>query len=434
MIAAVEDLHNRFAGFEARMVHGCPLLFRRDQRFKTFRLVIVMQRPLDDSMAARAILPALMQHGSKRYPDRPSLARARESLYGASTGPSVGKHCETAVMRLQAEAVAGEFLPGRPDQFGDTLALLKELTLHARMRLPNFPAELFERERAQFLAESRSIFDDKGLFARQQAVSLACAGEPYAILDHGGEAAIAALDPAQPAQMLTDFLQHGRRFCVAMGALPEDVPNALGDLLSLLPTALAKPLTKTLQLAPRAVVRVREHAPMLQAKLVLILRAPVADNVASHCALQAMLSLWGGGTHSRLFREVRERLSLCYSASTSSDIHKGIVLVQSGCESSKVEAVAAESLRQLDELRAGRFSDQELTTVIATITGAIAAIDDSLASRLSFTAGQWLLENDQDPQQRIASYLAVSREQVVAAANSLWLDHDYALLPVEEVR
>ena len=203
----------RFAGFDCSEVHGCPVLHRRDDRFKTFRVVIAAQRPLDERMAARAMLPALLQHGTVRYPDRPALARAREWLYGAWTGPSVGKHAESAILRLQAEAVAGAYLPGRPDQFGFALALLQETVLEARALAPDFPETLFARERAQALAHARAVYDDKGRYAWQQAIAQACAGEPYAIPEHGGEAALAALQPAQPAETLV-HPRHGLNVCV----------------------------------------------------------------------------------------------------------------------------------------------------------------------------------------------------------------------------
>lgn len=430
-LSQVFCMATRFAGFDCSVVHGCPVLSRRDDRFKTFRVVFAAQRPLDERMAARALLPALLQHGTVRYPDRPALARAREWLYGAWTGPAVGKHAESSILRLQAEAVAGSYLPGRPDQLQGALDLLQESVLEARALAPDFPSELFERERVQALAAARSVYDDKGRFAWQQAVAQACQGEPYAIPEHGGEAALAALQPAQPAATLGDFLRNGRLFCIAAGALPDDVPNTVARFLERLPANHAQPIAPAVVPARREPVRVRAHAPMLQAKVSAVLRVPVPASVTEHCALQSMLSLWGGGTHSRLFQEVREKRSLCYYASVGGDVRKGVVGLQSGCEAKNVDAVVQESMHQLDELRQGRFTEQELTTVTATITGSLRALDDSLAQQVSFTAEQWLQGQDQDLAGRIASYRAVTREQVVAAAQQVWLDHDYALLPEE---
>ena len=174
---------------------------------------------------------------------------------------------------------------------------------------------------------------------------------------------------------------------------------------------------------------VRDHAEMQQAKVVLVLRTPVPTLPAQLCVLHVALSLWGGGPHSRLFTEVREKRSLCYYASAGGDSDKGLVIVQSGCDAHAAPAVAEQSMAQLAEIAAGRFSDAELSTAIAVCQGPLRSVDDSPAARLSFTAEQYLRGFDEKPEQRIAALGRVRRDDVVAAAQSLWLDLDYALLP-----
>ncbi|MBK8098275.1 MAG: insulinase family protein [Planctomycetes bacterium] len=418
-----------FAGCVLDHIDDLPVLWRRDDRFKTFRLVLCWQRPLDERAAARALLPALLLHGTQRFPDRPALARAMERCYGAWAGPGVGRFAESQVFRLATEAVAGEFLPGRPDQLGEMMGLLAEFALRPRLEHGRFAADAFGREHEQALAQARAVIDDKAAWARQRAIALGCIGEPWAIPDHGGEAAIAALTPADPELVRHDFLVHGRRWCVAMGALPADLPQRLAAWLPALPRQQPLPLPAVAQPMPRAPGRTVEHAVMQQARIVLLFRFPVPIDAAGAAAMQVLASLWGGGPHSRLFREVREQRSLCYAIGAGGDVHKGVVLVTVGCDAPACPAVVAEVQRQLALLAAGEFAAQELQTAIATIVGPFLAVDDSLAGRMQFTAEQWLLGRDQEPGQRIDGYRAVSRAAVIAAAQSIWLDHEYLLLP-----
>lgn len=419
----------RFAGFASTELHGWPVLVGGDPRFKTFRLALVWQRPLDRTLAARALLPALLQHGTARWPDRPALARAKERAFGAHAGAAIGRHAETAVLWLQADAVARDFLPGRPDQFAAVLELLDEYALRPRLEGAAFPAEVFRREQAQALAAARAVYDDKAAWARQQALALACAGEPYGLPEHGGEEAIAALDAAAPAAMLEDFRRGGRRLCIAVGVLPEDVASALEPLLARLPGTAPPALPPVMAPSPRPLRRVAEDAAMQQAKLVLVFRTPPARSPAALCALQTCLGLWGGGPHSRLFREVRERRSLCYYAAAGGDPNKGLVTVQVGCEGASAPAVVEETVRQLAELQQGRFGDDELATTLASIDGSLQAIDDSQQSRLHFTVEQWLRGFDEDPSARRRRFATVTRDDLAAAARSIWFDLEYALLP-----
>jgi predicted Zn-dependent peptidase len=251
------------------------------------------------------------------------------------------------------------------------------------------------------------------------------------IPEHGGEAAIEALTSADVAGALLGFLRHGRPLCIAMGVLPQDLPSALAPLLGRWPGNGKAPALAAVVPSPRPARTTREHAAMQQAKLVLVFRVPPPSSVPALCALQVLLSLWGGGAHSRLFREVRERRSLCYYAGASGDAHKGIVLVQVGCDPGAIPAVVAEVQAQLAELAAGRFDDGELRTAVATICGPLLGIDDAMPLWIHYTAEQWWRGIDQEPAARLSSYRQVEREAVVAAARSLWLDHEYALLPEE---
>ena len=76
-----------FAGFSLARVGEVPVLWRADERFKTLRVSLCLQRPLDERAAARSLLPMLMLQGTSRDPDRPALAKRMERLYGASAAP-----------------------------------------------------------------------------------------------------------------------------------------------------------------------------------------------------------------------------------------------------------------------------------------------------------------------------------------------------------
>lgn len=418
-----------FAGFALSRVADVPVLSRREGSGKTFRATVLWRRPMGLLHAARAMLPSLLQHGSAAYPDRPALARQKERIYGASVGFSFSRHGETSVLRLSADAVSGAFLPGSPDQVAAVADLMAEISMRSRVLSGDVPHALFERERAQALADARSVTEDRARQARLSAVMLACAGEPYGVPEHGGEAAIAAMRPDEPREALRDMLEHGAPIALVAGALPDHAEARLAGFFAALPRRSEGALPAPVEPVRRVVRRLREAAAMKQAKVVLVLRTPVPRTSDEQCALQVAMSLWGGGPHSRLFTEVREKRSLCYYASAGGDSDKGLVLVQSGCDAGSVEAVGEQSLAQLAEIAAGRFSDAELATAIAVCQGPLKSLDDSPAARLSWTADQWLRGFDETPDRRIAALGRVGRDAVAAVANSLWLDVDYALLP-----
>ncbi|GAB4137593.1 MAG: pitrilysin family protein [Planctomycetota bacterium] len=357
------------------------------------------------------------------------MARALELGYGARVLPGVGRLGETSVLTLSAELVSGEFLPGAPDQLAAAVDLLADYAVAPRLQDGGFPPDVFAREHALAKALAAAVFDDKNAWARQRALACACAGEPYGIPDHGGDEALSAVDRFAPVEALDDFLRRGRLWCVAMGSIPEDLPDRIEPLLSSFPESSPEVVPRPACPDRRATRRAREAAEARQARSVMSFRIPAPRDAAELCAQHAFASLFGGGPHSLLFKEVREKRSLVYHIGAGLDPHKGILIVQSGTDGAALDEVETEVERQLRRIAEGSFADAELAAAIETLCGAVTAVDDSLAGRMHFTAEQFLLGFDQDPDQRRESYRAVGRGDVARAAGSAWLDHCYALVP-----
>ncbi len=418
----------RFGGFDRRDVGAVPVLSRRDARFKTFRISLLARRPLDGRAAARGLLPALLLQGTRRDPSRLALMRRMETLYASSAAPGSMKLGETHVFRLALDCVAGEYLPGRPDQLGEGLALLADLLAEPRLVDGAFPADVFERERKNQANAVRAEFDDKGTYAHLQALAHACEGEPMAIPEHGGLGAIAALDARAPEVARDDFLRHGELVVLGMGALPEDFAPQIARFLGRLPPRAPEPIPVPVAVAPRARRARRESGDLRQSKLVLVFRFPPAA-VATWPARRLFANMLGGGAHARLFKEVREKRSLAYYAQAGTDPFKGLLVVSVGLDADAADAVEAETLRQIELLRAGEFTESELAVAKAGVTSALAAVDDSIASRLSFVAERFFERVDRTPQEQARVYAELSAQEVAAAGEGLWLDGVYLLAP-----
>ena len=421
-----------FAGFRAAQVKGIPVFYQRDLRFKTFRLTLTVRRPLDQRAAARSLLSSLLLEGTTTDPDRPTLARRMESLYGATVAPGTTKIGESHLLRFALDCVAGDYLPERPDQLGEGLSFLAEILSQPRLDGDGFPEDVFRRERRQAADAVRALLDDKAAYAWQQAVDKACEGEPMAIPEHGGLVAIEALDRQAPEAARQDFLAHGEVCVIAMGVLPEDDRQLLASIegfLDALPQRSPQPIpvvTERRQSERRSNI---ERVDLQQSKLVLVFRVPCTEDSRLWIARRLFSNMLGGGPHSRLFREVREKQSLAYYASCSMDRHKGLMFVQVGLDEKSAPAVEVETLRQVTQLQSGSFTAEELETARAGLLSGLATIDDSIASRMGFVEQQWILGLDRTPEGLAKAYSDIGADEVARSLEGLWLDYSYLLAP-----
>ena len=72
-------------------------------------------------------------------------------------------------------------------------------------------------------------------------------------------------------------------------------------------------------------------------------------------AARLMTAMFGGTPHSKLFLNVREKMSLCYYCAARYNSNKGIMTVESGVETQNIEAAKNEILNQLEEMKRGNF-------------------------------------------------------------------------------
>ena len=167
---------------------------------------------------------------------------------------------------------------------------------------------------------------------------------------------------------------------------------------------------------------------MAQAKLVMGFRTGIFQPQKEVAAMRMAMTIFGGTPSSKLFVNVREKQSLCYYCGASYNSMKGIVLVQSGVEEKNIEKARAEILKQLVELQQGRFTEEEWSAAKLSLLNAYRATADSLGALSGWLLTQSLSGRPLTLEEAAAEMEAVTREEIVAAANQLSLDTVYCLV------
>ena len=154
---------------------------------------------------------------------------------------------------------------------------------------------------------------------------------------------------------------------------------------------------------------------------------PITIRDEGFAAMQVCNVVFGGGMTSKLFMNVREKLSLCYSIGSSYYGTKGIVTVAAGIDFDREEQTRSEILRQLTACQQGEISEQELSAAKEALLSSLRAIHDGPSAIESYYATAALSGMGMDPETYGKAVEGVTKEQVVAAANTLTLHSTYFL-------
>lgn len=407
---------------------GVTLRYVRDTRFKqggfSFQLVRPMVR---EEAAMNALLPAVLLRGTRRYPDLRAITQQLDTLYGAAVSPLVRRVGDYQTTGLYCSFMDDRFaLPG-DRVLEPALAFLRELLLDSPLENGAFLPDFVESEKKNLIATIESDRNDKRLYAMQRLLRTMCAADSFGIPRLGEPAEVAAITPEGLTAHYRRILRASPMELFYVGSAPEELVIAavrpLLDALDRNPTTLP-PQTAFI---PGQRQDLSETMDVAQGKLCMGFATPITNRSASLPAMQMLNVIFGGGMTSKLFQNVREKMSLCYSIDASYYGAKGIMLVNAGIDFDKEDVTRREILRQLQACREGEITEAEMTAARQALLSSLRSVLDAPSAIENFYATAALSGLIFSREAYMDAVQKVTLPDVVNCAASLTLNTTYFL-------
>lgn len=395
-------------------------------KFKNSLISIQLVFPLDAAFAsANALFPAVLRRGTARYTDMRSISGALDTLYGASIAYTVRKKGENQCVGFVGSFIDDAFTLDGERLLEPVAQLMGEILLDPVTREGCFLSEYATGEQENLADAIRSIINDKREYADMRLLQEMCKGERYAVDRLGDEESLARLDARSLYTHYQKALAGARVEVFYCGSADiARVEDALLAALSALPRgSVTAPAVAVRCAAREKVRRVTEAMDVTQGKLAMGFRCTSDDTAA----MTLCNTMFGGSSNSKLFLNVREKLSLCYFASSIYHRAKNIVTLSSGIECANYQTAFDEIIAQLDALRRGEWEDWELDGARSTIMTAYKTMDDSISRTEEFHLGAVATDLPDTPDELMRKIAEVTPERICAAAQSIQLDSVYFL-------
>ena len=413
-----------FPGVWLRAVHT--------NKFKSSYLSVTLLVPLDRRTAgANALIPEVLRRGTAIHPDMESLSAALDELYGGAIEPVVRKKGESQCVGFAASFLDDAYALKGEKILEPAADLLGEVLLKPYTEKGVFSSGYTDGEKANLVDRIRAQINDKRTYAVRRLTQEMCKYEAFGADKLGDEESVSNLTPESLWEQYQKLLREARvevYFCGS--ADPDRVAGALRSALSALPVNEDRvdPVCDVRVTAGPEPIVVEETMDVTQGKLALGFRTGgLTCWEEEYPALYLATAVFGGTTLSKLFMNVREKLSLCYYASATLERMKGLVLVSSGIEFDKYETARNEILAQLEAVKRGEIEDWELEGSRRTLISACMTTLDEQSRQEEFWLGQAAAGLEESPEEFAARLEAVTREQVAAAAQRWELDTVYFL-------
>lgn len=417
---------------------GVFLTCLKTDKFKTGLMSLNLLTPLDRQTAAKnALIPSVLRRGCASCPDMDAIAARLDALYGARIEPSVRKIGEIQLLGFWADFADDRYLPADAgDLLEQVAAFLGELLLDPNTRGGLFLPDYVAGEKENLLQQIRGRVNDRTGYSLFRLTELMCQTETYAVDVLGGEEEAENIGYVALTRHYNELLPKCPVELFYCGsAEPARVERAMHDALIALPRGeidweLGTDIRmNALEAEPR---RYTDTLDVSQGKLAVGFRLGECMEDPDPAALRVFNAVYGGGSVSKLFSNVREKLSLCYFASSICNVAKGLLCVISGVESANFETALAEILAQLDAIRNGDIAPEEFAAAKASVVSDLLTTADSPGALEGFWLRQELMGLEYGPEEMAALAEEVTVEQVMHIAQGVECDTIYFLTGEDE--
>ncbi len=414
------DLQNK------KIFEGVELCTVSAEGFKTACASMSFVMPLSEKASLYALVPNVLTRSCKEYPDVTSVEKKLALLYGAEVIVDVGKSGENQVLKIEVSCIDDRFSIDGESITNECLNLLFQMIFEPRLENGAFSFDDVESEKRLLAERLIAENSDKRTYAKNRCNEIMFENELYGIHRYGTVEDIEKITSETLYGAYKEILNNSKILVCVSGGKFSNVEELLEKYFSDEKREIE--LNETLYVEECEDVKyVKEQEEVKQGKLVMGFRLGMKSEDDNYAARRVMVDLFGGSPHSKLFTVVREKMSLCYYCSAVMFRQKGVMLVQSGIESYNEEKAKNAILEQLEDIKNGKFSDDDIASSVKSLEDGFRSVSDSAESVANWFTSQICAKKFLYPEDFIEQFKKVTREDIIEAAKSVTLDTVFML-------
>lgn len=418
-----------------QIAEGAFLTVIPADKFKSNYIQIRFIMPLKKETAAKnsLVFPVILR-GTEKYQTLSEIRRRKQELYDSGVWSGHWKHGDSHIVSLEASSLRNSYAIDDTDITDGVLDLIGQVVLHPVTENGVFKAESVEGEKKIAADAVRATINQKGRYARLRALEEMFSGDAYGVSDGGTVEEIEAVCPKCLFEAYKNMLRTARVEIFAVGDFDGDVlEKKFSEIFSSVERGdVYEPAHDTRGEARKELLKVYDRQNVTQGVLVLGFFTGSTSADDDYAVTKVFNTVFGGSAASKLFMNVREKLSLCYYCSSSLIPEKGAMTVASGIQFENEQKAFDEIMVQLDKMKNGEITDDEIDMAKRSLCDDIMSADDSTRALAATAFGEVIYGRKLTDEEKLAKINAVTKEQITERAKAVRLDTYYFLCGQEE--
>lgn len=400
-------------------------------KLKTTAVSIYLHRQLNrDEASKNALLPHLLKNGSADFCNREEISKYLDNLYGARMACGISKKGDIHIINFEGESISDKYAPNGEQLTRDLINLLLSLIFNAPKK---FSEEVFETERKNSITKIENIINDKRIYANYRCQEEMAKGDIFSIPRLGYVEDLKKLTADDMHDYYEKIITSTKIDIFVCGDTDiKAVEKTIKSYTEKFSFTKAEIACSHILKPVRDVQNITESLNVTQGKLSVGFLTDTSSKDEDIYAMSLANAIFGGGAQSKLFNNVRVKLSLAYYAGSVLNGSKGFLVVNAGIEFANFQKAYDEILVQLDEMKKGNITELEFEASKNFMINSLNSTYDDQFSLISYYFGGILLDDNieiEDYKKRITK---LTMDDVVKAINKVHLDTVYFLCGGEE--
>ena len=410
---------------------GIKLHTIKTEKFKTNLIAIMLTTKLNrENVTKNALVPAVLRRGTKNLTTQEEINKKLEEMYGASLDCGLDKTGDNQVLKFYIETVNDEFLPQEAENMLKTsLEKIFEFVFNPYLENGCFKKEYVEQEKENIKQIIDGKIDNKARYSLDRCIEEMYKDKPYGLYKYGYVEDMKNINEKNLYEYYQQLINECKIDIFVSGIIDEETENIIKNNENIIKLKDREPQYNEPEIIAKRTEKendVQESMDVTQGKLIIGMDLDIDDD---NLRFDVMIynSIFGGSANSKLFQNVREKASLAYTASSSYYRLKNNIFINCGIEIKNYEKALEIIKQQIEDMKKGDFTDEEVENAKKGIIASIKTIDDEQDTEITYFFSQELSKSKCNIEQYMQKISEVTKDKVVDVANKVSINTVYFL-------
>jgi peptidase M16-like protein len=410
---------------------GIKLHTIKTEKFKTNLIAVMLTTKLDrKNITKNALIPAVLRRGTKFMQTQEEINKKMEDMYGASFDCGLDKTGDNQILKFYMETVNNEFLPqDAENMIKSSIEKIFEIIFNPYLENGVFKKEYVEQEKENIKQIIDGKIDSKARYALDRCIEEMYKNEPFGLYKFGYVEDLKDINEKNLYEYYLELIKTCKIDIYISGIVDENIHNIIKQNENIEKLEERKPDFKEFELVKKEneeAKEIQESMEVTQGKLIIGLDVNILDKDARY-KIMIYNSLLGGSANSKLFQNVREKASLAYTASSSYCRFKNNIFINCGIDIPNYQKALEIIKKQIEDMKNGDFTDEEIENAKNGIIASIKTIDDEQDTEITYYFGQELSGTKTSLEEYIENIQKINKADVLEVAKQISINTIYFL-------